>query len=273
MAFELKISSFNIRNYGLGGDYEGRFGSEHRHNNIKEIIHKNLIDCDVMIFQEIFDIDFFTKLLPEDYKVQTYQHHMKRHQYILICYKEKYDLLDPLGSGYILEGSALSTDSSRPAIYGLLVDAKTKEACAYIIGVHLKSGATHTRNRLLQVEIITNYIKSFQKDLPVIIAGDFNSQSASSTYLLNDDVKFISDLFAEVDLVKIKNAKPTFHTFFGVHDLDHFWVSKAAVLEETTWVYDVFSYKPSKYPQDSLRSYFEDVSDHLPLKLKVSLKN
>lgn len=265
----LTISTFNIRNYGLGGSYNGKMGNEERHEHIKKLIHKHLIDCDVMVFQEIFDLEFFKNLIPIGYKVKTYKTKEKRHQHVVVCFKEKYSFEDPLCSDHILKGTALSYKASRPALYGLLCDEKTKKPLLYIVGVHLKSGSEHSKNRVLQAEVIRNYLNDFDKKIPKLVTGDFNSQSKFSTYKEFDDIENLNAVFMEADLKKIKNPLPTFKTSWESHDLDHFWVSKSLKTDEESWVYDPRTYVENEDEKLSLNAYYNEVSDHVPVKITI----
>jgi len=268
---QITISTFNIRNYGTGGDYSGRLGAEKRFETVGQIITENLLDCDVMIFQEIFDVENFTKLIPKEYKIQTYEAEEKRHQHIVVCFKDRFVFEDALKSGYILNGSALGYSSSRPAIYGLLKDKKTGSPLAHIVGVHLKSGSEHYRNRALQAEVITNYLKMFKPKLPVVVTGDFNTQTRFSTFKEQDDVTDLSQIFSEAGLVKIKNPLKTFRTSWESHDLDHFWVCSKSIVSDESWVYDPSEYLKLGDAKKSLNAYYTEVSDHVPVKVTIKL--
>jgi len=267
---QITVSTFNIRNFGTGGDYTSKLGSEHRFETVGQMISENLIDCDVMIFQEIFDVKLFTKLIPSNYKFQTYEAEDKRHQHIVVCYKNDFIFEDALNSGFILNGSSLGYSSSRPALYGRLCSQDGKPL-AHIVGVHLKSGSEHCRNRALQAEVITNYFKMFKPKLPVVVTGDFNTQTRFSTFKEQDDVTDLSDIFSEVGLVKLKNPLKTFRTSWESHDLDHFWVCSKSILSDETWVYDPTTYLKLGDDKKSLNAYYTEVSDHVPVKTTIKL--
>jgi endonuclease/exonuclease/phosphatase family metal-dependent hydrolase len=268
---QLTISTFNIRNYGTGGDYDSRLGSEKRFDTVEQIISENLLDCDVMIFQEIFDVALFTKLIPKNFKIQTYQADVKRHQHIVVCYKDHFVFEDALESGFVLNGSALGYSSSRPAVYGRLCEKKTGKALAHIVGVHLKSGSEHYRSRALQAEVITNYLRMFKPKLPIVVTGDFNTQTRFSTFKEQDDVHDLSEIFADAGLVKIKNPLKTFRTSWESHDLDHFWVCSKSIISNESWVYDPEEYLQLGDAKKSLNAYYTEVSDHVPVKVTIKL--
>lgn len=268
---QLTISTFNIRNFGIGGDYSGKFGSEKRQETVEQIITENLHDCDVMFFQEIFDVKLLETIIPKNYKTLTYQAEEKRHQHVVVCYKDHFIFEDALKSGHILNGSALSYSSSRPALYGRLCDLKTGSPLAHIVGVHLKSGSEHYRNRALQAEVIKNYLKMFKPKLPTIVTGDFNTQTRFSTFKEQDDVIDLSEIFSEAGLVKINNPLKTFKTSWESHDLDHFWVSSNSVLKSESWVYNPENYLKLGDAKKSLNAYYAEVSDHVPVKVTIKL--
>jgi hypothetical protein len=266
---KLTISTFNIRNYGLGGSYNGRMGNEGRHPHIKKIINENLLDCDVMVFQEIFDLEFFKNLIPTNYGIKTYKNKEKRHQYVVVCFKDEFTFEDPLDSDHLLKGTALNYKSSRPALYGLLTDKTTRKPLIYIVGVHLKSGSEHSKNRVLQAEVIRNYLNDFEQDIPKLVTGDFNSQSKFSTYKELDDIENLNTVFKEAYLKKIKNPLPTFKTSWESHDLDHFWISENLKTDEESWVYDPREYVENEDQKLSLNAYYNEVSDHVPVKISI----
>ena len=199
-----KISSFNIRCYGLGGEYNGRFRDEKRNQNLKKIVQKYFSDCDVMIFQEIVDVESFTQLLPQGCELRTYPHDYNRHQHVVICYKSKYELLDTQGTQYSIPGVAIEDQRSRPAMYGLLIDRKSQKPCLHVIGVHLKSGILHTENRMLQANAIVKCIESLKPSLPIVIAGDFNTKPESKD--MPGDISLLNNCFSKVGLQKIENT-------------------------------------------------------------------
>jgi len=267
---QLTISTFNIRNFGTGGDYNGRIGSETRLETLEQLINQELLDCDVMVFQEIFDLKNFKKLIPKSYKTQTYQAEVKRHQHVVVCYKDTYIFEDALKSDFILNGSALNYPSSRPAVYGRLCDLN-KKPLAHIVGVHLKSGSEHYRNRALQAEVITNYVKMMKPKLPVVVTGDFNTQSRFSTFKEQDDVADLSEIFSEAGLVKLKNPLKTFRTSWESHDLDHFWVCEKSIVSDETSVYEPENYLKLGDAKKSLNAYYSEISDHVPVKTTIKL--
>lgn len=253
----IKVSSFNIRCYGLGGEYSGRFRDEKRNANIKNFIKTELSDCDVMVFQEIIDVEVFKGLVPRNYKTFTYDHSFKRHQRVVICLKDSFDL-SPFST---VEGTTLDERYSRPALYGQVVDKKSNKALLHIIGVHLKSGHLHSETRLKQSTAITKFINSLDQSIPIVLSGDFNSQPKERTGLKQNDVVVLNEVFEDAGLSLIQNSTPTYHTNWEQQVLDHIWVSKKYVESADLWVYDV----TSSYHGD-LNTYYKEISDHLPIK-------
>ncbi len=255
----IKISSFNIRCYGLGGEYSGRFRDEKRNSHLKKLILSELSDCDVMVFQEIVDVEVFKGLVPNNYQTFTYQHEFKRHQHVVICTKNSYHL-DALTD---IPGTTLDEQYSRPALYGLVEDQKSKTPFLHVVGVHLKSGHLHTETRLKQSTAITQFIKDLDQTVPVVVCGDFNSQPKEQTGLEENDLVFLNKVFEGVGLLHVPNRVPTYQTHWETQILDHFWVSKNK--NPSAEVYDV-----SLYPGD-LNDYYKEISDHLPIKISFNL--
>ncbi len=260
-----KVSSFNIRCYGLGGEYSGRFGDEGRNDKLRAFIKSHLQDCDVMIFQEIVDLEGFFKILPPKLQMKSYPHSYKRHQHIVICYNERFDLVDDLESDYIIEGVALNTKTSRPIMYGVLVDRAKSQPLMHVFGVHLKSGKIHSASRIQQVKVLARFIESLDPSLPVIVGGDFNTQLKQVTGHDEDDMQRVNDVLSSVGLKKVLNSQDTYQTPWESHCLDHFWASGPMVTEGCLWVYDVKSFNDESDLNKTLKAYYEQISDHLPI--------
>lgn len=251
-----KVSSFNIRCYGLGGEYSGRFRDEKRNHKLKQLIAAELSDCDVMVFQEIVDVESFKLLLPEGYNTFIYEHDYNRHQRVIICTKSSFTLTDTQK----IPGTVLDERFSRPALYGQLNQKDSNSPILHVIGVHLKSGHLHTDTRLQQATAIVEFIKTLDTKIPVVLTGDFNSQAKEQTKFELDDKDLLNEVFQKIDLKLIENEIYTYHTHWEKQVLDHFWVSKN-IKNPSLSVYDI-----TKYNGD-LKTYYSEISDHLPLKL------
>lgn len=252
----LKISTFNIRCYGLGGEYSGRFRDEKRNSYLKSFIRINLSNVDFMVFQEIVDLEGFKTILPEGYVCTSYEHSYKRHQKVVICYKDSYSV-----ELQIIPNVVLDERFSRPAVYALIKDSETDSVLLNLIGVHLKSGHLHTETRLQQSNAICEFIKSVNNPAPFVLCGDFNSQPKSLTELEHDDITFMQEVYNEVGLVLVPNTIPTYHTHWEKQILDHFFVSRNVHPDLNAYNVEIFD--------GDINKYYKNISDHIPLVLEI----
>ena len=58
-ARDLKVASFNIEWFGLGGSMSGSSSDETRDYDLRRFIKRELGDVDVIVFQEIVDVNRF----------------------------------------------------------------------------------------------------------------------------------------------------------------------------------------------------------------------
>lgn len=253
----LIISSFNIRCFGLGGEYSGRFRDEQRHYDLKNMIHKKLSKSDVMIFQEIVDVESFKMIIPNNFTLYEYSHDYKRHQRVVIAVKNTHLVLKK----EIVPHVTIDEKFSRPALH-LKIQLEST-LVVNVIGVHLKSGDLHTDTRLQQVRAITDYIKLINSSDPYIIGGDFNTHKIESSDLEFDDTKYLSDVFKTAGLEHMGNDIPTFQTNWSKNILDHFWVSKKLIKDASLEV------SSAAKKAVSLDDYYKKISDHVPVILNI----
>lgn len=265
----ISVSSFNIRCYGLNGEYDGKYGDERRDEKLKAFMAKHIFGCDVMFFQEIIDAERFKTLLPQEYKVFCYKHEYKRHQKIIIAYKQKFQLCEILENEPTIASVAVNEKTSRPALICKLI--YEGEAIVNLVGVHLKSGSTHTHTRVLQSQKITEYLRQISGDLPSIVAGDFNTRVKEVTGQNDNDVEILEKIFEPINLKRVPNQSFTYRTPWEEHCLDHFWVSKNLCDNNSFWVYNADEYADSQDIKQTLQTYYQEISDHLPIKINLQI--
>lgn len=253
---DLKIVTFNIRCFGFDGDYFARGRSESRIPYIKEFIQLNYSDVDVFIFQEIMDLSILKSILPDGFKFYHYDHEYPRHMHVVLACKNEFDFADV----QIIENTALDQTKSRPALYGKLT--QKKKSVAHVIGLHLKSGFEHTDKRMKQCQIICDFINTLDKDLPVVMAGDFNSHFKIRTKKEFDDLSFFQKIFEDQLTLEDHNKKTYVLPTEDAH-LDHFWTRGISVK-------DLEVYELEKYTTaNALKNYYREISDHLPVKITL----
>ncbi len=263
------VSSFNIRCFGADGVYDGKIGQEGRISFLNQFIKNQLSEVDVLILQEILDTSFLKEILPPDFSFKTYEHDFKRHMKIVICYRNTYDFTKT----QIVENTAINYKTSRPAFYGLLINKISKKPVSHIIGVHLKSGIHHTDNRLKQVRAIKDFITNLDLSIPVVIGGDFNSHSKTATKRDNNDMAYFEEILSLVNLKRVKNSNFTYYTLWERECLDHILVSKDALLDDSLWTYNIEEHSPGFDSPYSIKTYYAEISDHLPIKISFKVKN
>lgn len=254
----LTLSTFNIRCFGFNGNYFAKFKSDSRISNLKHFIKKHLSDVDVLILQEIMDTRIVNQILGDDFSFSTYPHDYKRHMHVGFAYKKKFSFsaLSPVPN------TALDNTKSRPVYYGKLHYAGNP--IAHIIGVHLKSGSEHSNNRMKQIELLCRFIKELDPSLPVLSAGDFNSRIKEKTGREHDDIHYMEKSLAEISLQRVPIKDITYINLKEERLLDHIWTNAP--------VKNFWSYNPKTYAEEkSYLKYFKEISDHLPIKVKISL--
>ena len=266
----LKISTFNVKLYGMGGEWVGQPSDEYRDFWIREFMSATIGDSDVIVFQEIVnDKHFISERAKGGFNCLSYSHNDEKHQHVVICYlATQYDFAKEEGDdNYTMEEVAFGR--LRPALHGTLTGKDGKHLIR-IVGVHLKASLKDYETRYKQVALITKGLKSVDNKIPTIVLGDFN------TYDQTNDVGVLTENFKEVNLVHINNFDhSTYMTPQWKSRFDHFWVSSTL---EGASIYKV--YGPcaiqgditSKSKYDNLYFYNRFISDHCPVSLTLELE-
>ncbi len=255
----LSFSSFNIRCFGLGGEYNGRFRDEKRQFDLKNMFHDTLKNIDVMIFQEIVDVASFKMLIPNNYNLYHYDHEYERHQNVVFAVKNNHQVIKK----ELIPCVAIDDTVSRPAFH-LEIDVENN-GVVNMVGVHLKSGSYHTNTRLKQVKAICDYIDLMNKKTPFIIGGDFNTHRIESSEMDYDDLDYLSEVFSTVGIKWVENKIPTFQTSWSQNIIDHFFVSNSLLKKSEIEVFDLATKKMT------FENYYQKISDHVPIILKTKL--
>jgi hypothetical protein len=270
LGHQLDIATFNIRWFGLNGSLFGSFGSETRIETVRAFIEENLLEHDVVVFQEIVDTALFMNEVMPDRTCITYDGFSGKHQHIVLCHTDDYvfEPVDPDGD-FALE--ALRLSNLRPGLHGrLLTDAGAP--VADLVGVHLKARPDSTDTRLEQAELLAGHVAALREtsSLPVVVIGDFNTHQARDTGLDLDDEVMFDDLLGGA-LQRV--ALPLLNTFRHRDGTD-FRLDQAFVSPDVT-VVDVTVPGPCNLDfetgADAIDQHFSDVSDHCPVRLRLDL--
>lgn len=262
---DLRVSTFNIRWYGLKSSTDTASDYQ-RDRRLRETLRDELYDSDVIVFEEIVDVARLKKyIIQGKMECVTYYNASSKHQHVVLCHKNKYTFEKAPGdSNYIIESVTEGTSKGRPAVYGLLKNKKDRRAVAYVVGVHLKAFPDETALRLQQTEAIAKRLRELPQNIPVIITGDFNTYSRSSTSWHKDDNYLMSDIFQKyrLSLYEVPNSKPyTFVSASGQNKFDRFWVSSGITVEERVSVSPLCE-APDLLTDKEIKWYNEYVSDH-----------
>ncbi len=274
-ATELKITTFNVKNYGGGGllygDHEEAWSDkiaadEHRDKTIREFMKREQIfSSDVIAFQEVLDVDRLQKkILDKVFACTSYKLETKE-QHVVICLKGDYEFVKaPDDNNFILEDIALG--NLRPAVHGIIKDKKTGDELIHIFAVHLKAFPEAFDTRLNQIGILAKYLKEKQDQTPSVILGDFNSYD-------NEPEKF-DDIFNQqgLPIVEIETqVSYTYRTTKYKSKFDRFWIDHAALSSDPPEVSGPCNNASNSEGEgyQNISYYNKNVSDHCPVTIHV----
>lgn len=267
-ADQLRIATFNIRWYGIGGDLDAP-KPEHRNPALRAFLADHLADAEVIVFEEILDVEQLrAEVAPAGWSCVTYASTAPQHQFVVACHAPSLVLTreaDDDDFGY----QPLAMSSLRPAVHGTLREASTGKPLAHLLGVHLKALPNATAQRLEQAEILAQRLETLEAigdELPVVVLGDFNAHRAIDSKQAADDWFLIDDVFASHQLALDWIDYPFANTFRDKTDrgfrLDHMWLGRATASEVTVA-------GPCNLPwasgQAAIETHFDTISDHCPL--------
>ena len=265
-----RISTFNIRWYGLGGEPTGLPADEFRDPWIREFLHKEMAGNDAILFQEIVDPERFQASIIKDWMTcHTYDQSNPKHLHIVLCHLPKYRFVPAEGEHDLaLEAIAIDPQRHRPGLHGLLLN-QNDTPIFRIVGVHLKAYAQESAVRMQQVAAMAAHLASVDKSLPTIVLGDFNTHTARLSGQSEDDWVMMDRLLAAnpVDLVHVVNEhRNTFRIPGKGYHLDHIWVSKGAKVLGKAEVGGACNSDPSDTSRfDNFPFFNRFVSDHCPV--------
>lgn len=262
----LRVATWNIRWYGIGGDVDMP-KAEHRNATLKSYFDANLGDADVVIFEEILDVAMLrAKVVPADWTCSTYTNTTPEHQFVVAC----------LAPGLVLTREADDDDIAfqpvalgtlRPAVTGVVRDARTRAPIARLAGVHLKALPNSTARRLEQARILGERFATHADGLPAIVLGDFNAHRAVDTGGTRDDWDLIEEQLG-IPLVETTFANTYRDKAAKAYKLDHLFTDGDAR--------DVNVVGPCNLAWETdraaIEAYFDSTSDHCALIANVTLQ-
>ncbi|MGE3757583.1 MAG: hypothetical protein AB7H97_07500, partial [Pseudobdellovibrionaceae bacterium] len=272
---DLRVTSFNIKWYGLGGSLEGNPSKEKRDGTIRDFISNYVPESDVMIFEEVVDKNRLIKnILPAGTRCVSYQHQDSKHQYVLVCVSDKYTFMDePSDNNDVIDDVAINS-RSRPAVHAIV--AKNGRPVLRVVGVHLKAMPNESKSRLFQIEKIGEYLQNVSDTrIPVVITGDFNTYDVGNTGLNeNDDVLF-DRIFTRLSLNISQVPNPHSYTYWSPRyqsKFDRFWASGNAPIQGQVVASGMCNKSKPQGPFNDANYYSRNVSDHCPVTVTMKLK-
>ncbi|MBL6989444.1 MAG: hypothetical protein ISR65_06685 [Bacteriovoracaceae bacterium] len=265
-SYTFTIASFNIRLYGIGGEWSGSFSDEYRDRWVREYLD-NFVLADVIAFQEIVDRARLKALIADKFDCASYEVSSNTHQYVMLCWnKFKFNFkMVPGESNFIIDESALN--KYRPAVYGILTDLDGSKL-TYITALHLKALPSGHQKRKRQMEIISARLMSLSDEIPHLVLGDFN------TFAQTHDLAMIKKQLLPLGLIQVQNTNLlTYRTPVFSGSFDHLFISRNInVLSElkvngpcNLQADGLFGLKRF----DDLKFYNRFISDHCPILLQV----
>ncbi|MCP4798333.1 MAG: hypothetical protein GY893_00110 [bacterium] len=143
-----------------------------------------------------------------------------------------------------------------------------------IINNHLKaSGGSENEDRRLQASIaLKEYVEEYLVGQKVIITGDLNDEIQEEQYAPNVFWNFISDenyLFVDMDIAEGSSSQWSFPSWPS--HLDHILINEQFFAEYNVGTAEVRTIQLDDCLTGGLGEYRDDISDHLPVGLKMHL--
>jgi hypothetical protein len=274
-ARSLRIATFNIRWYGVGGNVDMPV-PEHRNPALKAFVAEHMADADLIVFEEIVDATMLlAEVVPAGWACETYKNTQPNHQFVVACHPPELALTREADDDD-LAYAPLAMGSLRPGLAGVLRDVRTGAPIARVMGVHLKALTDSTTKRLAQAKIIADRFAALaaaNEQLPGIALGDFNAHRAVDTMREKDDWDLISDVFAATAGVGLAHVEHGFTNTYVDKDakaliLDHMWVERARATQVAV---PGACNLPWATEQAAIVKYFDELSDHCPLIATIAL--
>lgn len=274
-ASSLKITTFNIRWYGLGGEISGHRSDEYRDPFLKEFLSTKYINTDIFVFQEIIDTPRLSDLMDElGHQCVTYNHEQFNHQHLMICLKKTLDIIPEKGDDDYNFPLLENRPYMRPAVYGKVIDRFSKKPLLHLVGLHLKAGRFANDERNEQVENLVKRVKEYKDaKIPLVVAGDLNTYRNSSDESRESDLNVLGRAFGKVNLTRrTSDYDYTYRGNSGGNVFDHVYVSQENTSKYVS-IWQACGGSNSKDKRfDNLSWYKRFISDHCPVSFRLELE-
>ncbi len=269
----LKVSTLNMKWYGIGGFMWNTPDMEFRADNMKRFIDETLPDSDVIVFTEVVETAALVEIVKHRMDCATYEGGWSRHQHVMICFDKSKYRAEKYDNDYIIESVDLGSGGLRPAAQAKI--CHKQGACfLQMIGVHLAAG-NKSEKRLEQVKLINEDLVRHSDLLPTIVTGDFNSYITSQSGLEADDIDMFEDALSAgiKQFHSVTRHITTYSSGDWARAYDHI-IATTDIKTLNTWGYEACKKKPdlSKtfIPYGSFRRHY---TDHCPVTADIIVRH
>jgi hypothetical protein len=264
---QLTLVQFNLRWFGQrkieSGDNK-EIIEETRIPTIRKHMTDSGLMGDVLAFEEIVDVKLLAEVLLERrYACQSYSHKDPDHQHVVVCVKPHLRFEKAPGAkSYTLDDVDV-TGELRPAVHGIIKTSSGKPLM-HLFAVHLKSAPDFSSVRVKQMQVISDYVKRRDDNLPVTIVGDFN------TY--NDDPENFTRILSSNQMEEVPSPESyswaTTHETYQPAKFDRAWMT-GALADKVTFHHVIGPCNQSD--RGKLQRYNDTVSDHCAVKTSFNI--
>lgn len=225
-AEKLKITTYNLKWFGIGGTMWNDPSQEFRQQTLRQFFKQELHDSDVIVFTEIVKPLVLKEVLKDLMECVTYDSKWDRHQHVVLCHNSKEYRIEKYDNDYIIDEVNLGSGGQRPAIQAKIC-ALEGSCFLQVIGVHLAAGGKSDK-RIDQVKIISDTIAKQKNSLPTVILGDFNTYSKESLDQKEDEIDVFEKIFSTKNRVfrAITKGINTYGTGDSAENFDHIVISE-----------------------------------------------
>lgn len=268
-----RVSTFNLKWFGIGGELSGRYSDEYRGPWLKEFLTTYLDKTDIFVFQEVVDKALLSSTLSElSFNCMSYSSSGSKHQYVVVCLKNHLSILPEESDSNIVFEDIANVDNTklRPAISGIIINSKTRAPLFHLLGIHLKAGKLESELRAKQVGLLAQRINSYNDKIPTILLGDFNSYQMSEDSLVLNDLETFDTILEQANLFRVKHKyNYTFKSFNYGYLFDHVYLSNKTSYSNV----EVFSACNQSFSNstrfNNISFYNRFISDHCPLSIDI----
>lgn len=268
-----RVTTLNLKWFGVGGELSGKFSDEYRSPWLKEFLKEYLTSTELFIFQEVVDLELLGTLMKQlDFNCHSYSNKSSKHQYVVICLKSTLAIVPEAGDDNIVFEEVASVDNSklRPAISGVVINSQTKSPLFHVLGVHLKAGKFESELRIKQVKLLAQRVSEFKDKIPTILLGDFNSYSIKENEFQIDDLASFDSILNNVNLSRVNHHfRFSFKSFNYGYLFDHIYLSSNLEFSNI----DIFSACNQSFSNSTryknISFYNRFISDHCPVSIDI----